>query len=79
MEKSEIIVLFDEWNGALQTGDPKKVAALYAADAILLPTEGRITNIIALFLKLKAAIGATLKKAPIKPRERPLSSGSFAD
>ena len=38
MNKSEITVLFDQWNGALQTGDPKQVAALYAADAILLPT-----------------------------------------
>lgn len=29
---------FDKWNGALQAGDPKQVAALYASDAILLPT-----------------------------------------
>jgi uncharacterized protein (TIGR02246 family) len=38
MEKGEITVLFDQWNSALQTGDPKQVAALYATDAILLPT-----------------------------------------
>jgi len=38
MQKSEITVLFDQWNSALQTGDPKQVAALYATDAILLPT-----------------------------------------
>lgn len=30
--------LFDTWNNALQTGDAKKVAALYAEDAVLLPT-----------------------------------------
>lgn len=30
--------LFDKWNEALQTGDAKKVAALYAEDAVLLPT-----------------------------------------
>jgi len=30
--------LFDVWNDALATGDPKKVAALYSKDAILLPT-----------------------------------------
>jgi len=30
--------LFDAWNNALQTGDAKKVAAMYAEDAVLLPT-----------------------------------------
>lgn len=38
MEHCEITVLFDRWNDALQTGDPKEVVALYSADAILLPT-----------------------------------------
>lgn len=38
MNKNEIIALFDQWNAALQTGDPKQVTALYAEDAILLPT-----------------------------------------
>ena len=38
MEKSEITALFKQWNSALKTGDPKQVAALYAGDAILLPT-----------------------------------------
>lgn len=38
MEHSVITALFDEWNNALQTGDPKQVASLYAEDAILLPT-----------------------------------------
>ena len=30
--------LFKKWNDALQTGNAKKVAALYADDAVLLPT-----------------------------------------
>ncbi|MFF5365551.1 SgcJ/EcaC family oxidoreductase [Streptomyces sp. NPDC013187] len=36
--KAQVLGLFDDWNAALQTGDPKKVADLYAKDAVLLPT-----------------------------------------
>ncbi|MEV0239499.1 SgcJ/EcaC family oxidoreductase [Streptomyces sp. NPDC050674] len=36
--KTQVLGLFDDWNAALQTGDPKKVADLYAKDAVLLPT-----------------------------------------
>jgi len=35
---TNIATLFDAWNQALQTGDPKKVTSLYAPNAILLPT-----------------------------------------
>ena len=38
MSEEVILSLFDEWNSALQTGDPKQVAALYENNAILLPT-----------------------------------------
>ncbi|MDJ0782634.1 MAG: SgcJ/EcaC family oxidoreductase [Desulfosarcinaceae bacterium] len=38
MREKEILALFDEWNGALQTGDPQTVAALYESNGILLPT-----------------------------------------
>ena len=38
MSNSEIAGLFDKWNTALQSGEPKKVVELYASDAILLPT-----------------------------------------
>ncbi|MEE1823530.1 SgcJ/EcaC family oxidoreductase [Streptomyces sp. BE20] len=34
----EVAALFDQWNATLQSGDPEKVAARYAADAVLLPT-----------------------------------------
>ncbi|GAA1151764.1 uncharacterized protein (TIGR02246 family) [Kitasatospora gansuensis] len=34
----EIAALFDQWNAALQTGDPERVADRYAEDAVLLPT-----------------------------------------
>lgn len=36
--EAEIAALFDRWNRALQTGDPRKVTALYAEKSILLPT-----------------------------------------
>ena len=35
---NNITALFEKWNNALQTGDPKKVAELYEYNAILLPT-----------------------------------------
>ncbi|MEM0897061.1 MAG: SgcJ/EcaC family oxidoreductase [Verrucomicrobiota bacterium] len=38
MRENEITALFDEWNNALQTGDPQKVASLYEPNGILLPT-----------------------------------------
>jgi uncharacterized protein (TIGR02246 family) len=34
----EVAALFDLWNTTLQTGDPEKVASLYAPDGVLLPT-----------------------------------------
>lgn len=37
-EAPEILAEFDRWNAALQLQDPQSVAALYAPDAILLPT-----------------------------------------
>lgn len=36
--EKQVAGLFDQWNRALQTGDPEKVADLYASDAVLLPT-----------------------------------------
>src|SRR5664279_4958723 len=36
--EQEIASLFDRWNSSLQTGDPHKVVANYAAKSVLLPT-----------------------------------------
>jgi uncharacterized protein (TIGR02246 family) len=36
--EKDIAQLFDDWNQALQTGDPDAVVATYAQDALLLPT-----------------------------------------
>ena len=38
MTQEDIKQLFSVWNRALATGDPDQVTALYAADAVLLPT-----------------------------------------
>jgi uncharacterized protein (TIGR02246 family) len=38
VNEKEIAALFDRWNASLQTGEPKKVVANYAAKSILLPT-----------------------------------------
>lgn len=38
MSETVIASLFDDWNAALKSRDPSKVVALYASDAILLPT-----------------------------------------
>ena len=38
MNNSKILGLFNQWNNALKTGNPKDVVTLYARDAILLPT-----------------------------------------
>lgn len=43
MNKDDIIELFEEWNKALQTGNPKVVSALYEYNAILLPT---VSNVV---------------------------------
>jgi uncharacterized protein (TIGR02246 family) len=59
--QGEILALFDRWNAALATGDPEKVADLYAPDAVLLPTVSKtirtdragIVDYFAHFLKKK--------------------------
>ncbi len=38
IDQAQVASLFDRWNTSLQTGDPAKVAANYAAHAVLLPT-----------------------------------------
>ena len=38
MSDSHIAALFEEWNTAIQTGEPRNVTALYESNAILLPT-----------------------------------------
>ncbi|MGC5034190.1 SgcJ/EcaC family oxidoreductase [Streptomyces sp. DT190] len=59
--RAQVLGLFDTWNAALRTGDPREVARLYAADAVLLPTvsdevrtdRAGITDYFAHFLRNK--------------------------
>ena len=60
-DQQQIAALFKDWNAALATGDPQKVADLYAPDAVLLPTvsnkvrhnRAEIVDYFAKFLKSK--------------------------
>lgn len=38
MTRESVVQLFERWNEALQTGDPKQVVSLYHPEATLLPT-----------------------------------------
>ena len=38
IDEAQVSALFDRWNTSLQTGDPAKVVANYAAESVLLPT-----------------------------------------
>ena len=38
MSNDDVIALFEAWNAALATLDPDTVTAMYAEDAVLLPT-----------------------------------------
>ena len=38
MNHDEVVALFEAWNAALATLDPDTVTAMYAEDAVLLPT-----------------------------------------
>jgi len=38
ISRPEVEALFEQWNGALQSGDPDQVSALYDPKALLLPT-----------------------------------------
>ena len=38
VDEAQIAALFDRWNAALRSGSAEQVAALYADDAVLLPT-----------------------------------------
>lgn len=68
-----IAALFDRWNEALQTGDPKKVVENYAEHSILLPTISNVPRLtpaekedyFALFLQSKPSGSIDLRQIDI--------------
>lgn len=43
--EADILALFNQWNDSLQSGDPRQVDALYAPDAVLLPTVSAVPRL----------------------------------
>ena len=74
MNTTEITSLFDQWNAALQTGEPKNVAALYETNAILLPTvSNKVRHTHA---EIEDYFVAFLAKGPREPSTSPTSAPS---
>jgi uncharacterized protein (TIGR02246 family) len=44
MDEKLAAEMFNKWNDALQTGNPKAVASLYSEDAVLLPTVSNLAR-----------------------------------
>lgn len=61
VSKDQVAALFDRWNASLATKDPAKVAANYAADAVLLPT---VENTATTPDQIKGYFTKFLKKSP---------------
>jgi uncharacterized protein (TIGR02246 family) len=61
VSNEQVAALFDRWNASLSTKDPAKVAANYAADAVLLPT---VENTATTPDQIKAYFTNFLKKEP---------------
>jgi uncharacterized protein (TIGR02246 family) len=73
--EAEVAALFDRWNAALQSGDPRCVVACYAERSILLPTLSRTPRITAAekldyferFLKLRPSSRIVLRQIDTGP------------
>ena len=59
---SEIAKLFDDWNAAIQTGDPDHVVSLYSFNGILIPTLSN--DVRSSHAEIKAYFVDFLKKKP---------------
>eukprot|EP00525_Craspedostauros_australis_P012295 CAMPEP_0198110008 /NCGR_PEP_ID=MMETSP1442-20131203/2038_1 /TAXON_ID= /ORGANISM="Craspedostauros australis, Strain CCMP3328" /LENGTH=183 /DNA_ID=CAMNT_0043765887 /DNA_START=25 /DNA_END=576 /DNA_ORIENTATION=+ len=63
IEESQVKNLFQLWNAALASGDPKKVAQRYSKNAVLLPTVSDVPRTDAALIE--DYFVAFLKKAPM--------------
>ena len=83
--KRQIAALFDQWNAALATGNPQKVADLYAPNAVLLPTasskirvtRAQIIDYFAHFLKSNPQGRVTEQFITVLGRNNALNTGLY--
>lgn len=84
-EQREIAALFDRWNAALATGNPRQVVALYAPDGILQPTVSNevrvgpeaIERYFVDFLKLKPRGTINFREIRVLDADTALDSGVY--
>lgn len=83
--EKEIAALFDRWNAALATGNPAKVASLYAPDGILEPTVSNqvratpaaIQDYFTEFLKLKPQGVINYREIRVLDEDTALDAGVY--
>ncbi|HHW4678723.1 MAG TPA: SgcJ/EcaC family oxidoreductase [Xylella sp.] len=84
-EVREVAQLFDRWNAALATGNPRNVAELYAPHAVLLPTmsnqvrtsQTEISDYFKDFLKLKPKGEINYRKVHLFDKNNALDAGVY--
>ncbi|KAG1674810.1 hypothetical protein FOA52_015197 [Chlamydomonas sp. UWO 241] len=84
-ELEEVANQFELWNASLQTGDPKKVAAMYGPGAVLLPTVSNkvrtttdeIADYFTAFLKLKPFGKIDASNVRILAKDLAINSGVY--
>ena len=83
--EKEIAALFDRWNAALATGNPKEVARLYAPNGVLTPTVSNqvrstpaaIQDYFAHFLLLKPQGVINHREIRVLDRDTALDTGVY--
>lgn len=84
-KKAEIAKLFDTWNATLATGNPAKVASLYAPDAVLEPTVSNevrttpaaIEDYFVKFLKMKPVGTINMREIRLLGTDSALDTGVY--